>query len=357
MPTPGFTLPVHYVRIIADQVRSLGADVGHWLARSDLGEASLGDPELAIPFSTFRTLVLDALVLSREPAFGLFVGQRLQANTHGILGYAAQSSGTVREALELFERFVELRISALSISTEVKPNEVRVRCHQVLSLGDVERPVLEAVVMAIRNVVDTISMGAIRIGEVAFPFERPDYPELARELFGCEVRWGQSWAGFTVAPEALDFSLRMADPAAYREAALILQRELERVSSNQSLSARVRRLLLERQAGYPSLQVTARLLRMTPRTLHRRLIDEGTSFRELLEQARHTLAVEHLKSGRFSIEEIAYTLGYSDLANFRRAFKRWENVPPSEFRARAVAEVSPPKRAPKRGCGRSSPSR
>lgn len=83
---------------------------------------------------------------------------------------------------------------------------------------------------------------------------------------------------------------------------------------------------------------------MTPRTLHRRLIDEGTSFRELLEEVRHTLAVEHLKSGRFSIEEIAYTLGYSDLANFRRAFKRWEDVPPSESRARLEAEAAPPAR-------------
>lgn len=344
MSDPAFTLPVHYLRIIADQVRSLGADVGHWLARSGLREASLDDPELSVPFSTFRTLVLDALVLTREPAFGPFVGQRLQANTHGILGYAAQSSGTMRQALELFERFVELRLSALSISSEVKPDEVRVRFHETLPLGDIERPVVEAVVMALRNVVDTISMGAVRIGVVAFAFEPPDYPELARELFGCEVLWGQDWTGFTVAPEALDFALRMADPAAYAEAARILQRELERGASSRSLSARVRRLLLERQSGFPSLQVTARLLHMTPRTLHRRLIDEGTSFRELLEEVRHTLAVEHLKSGRFSIEEIAYTLGYSDLANFRRAFKRWEDVPPSEFRARLEAEAAPPAR-------------
>jgi AraC-like DNA-binding protein len=49
---------------------------------------------------------------------------------------------------------------------------------------------------------------------------------------------------------------------------------------------------------------------------------------------RHTLAIEHLKSGRFGMDEIAYRLGYTDLANFRRAFKRWESMPPSEYRAR-----------------------
>jgi AraC-like DNA-binding protein len=92
--------------------------------------------------------------------------------------------------------------------------------------------------------------------------------------------------------------------------------------------------MLEKQNGFPSLNVTARLCHMTPRTLHRRLIDEGSAFKEILEDVRHMLAVEHLKSGHLTIQEIAYTLGYTDLANFRRAFKRWEGVPPSAYRAR-----------------------
>ena len=94
------------------------------------------------------------------------------------------------------------------------------------------------------------------------------------------------------------------------------------------------RLLLDRHGAFPSLQIAARRLHTTPRTLHRRLVAEGTSYRALLESVRHTLAVEQVKSGRFTIEEIAYTLGYTDLANFRRAFKRWERVPPSALRLR-----------------------
>ena len=104
------------------------------------------------------------------------------------------------------------------------------------------------------------------------------------------------------------------------------------VVATETLAARVRRLLLERQHKFPTLNVTARMLHMTPRTLHRKLVAEGSSYREQLEAVRHTLALEHVKSGRFSMDEIAYRLGYTDLANFRRAFKRWESMPPSAYR-------------------------
>ena len=78
--------------------------------------------------------------------------------------------------------------------------------------------------------------------------------------------------------------------------------------------------------------MTARLFHLTPRTLHRRLQEEGTSYKEILESVRHKLAVAHLKAGHLSVQEIAYTLGYTDMANFRRAFKRWEGVAPSDYR-------------------------
>jgi AraC-like DNA-binding protein len=85
-------------------------------------------------------------------------------------------------------------------------------------------------------------------------------------------------------------------------------------------------------------------------------VDEGTSFHKLLEDVRRTLALEHVRSGRFAIEEIAYMLGYSDLANFRRAFRRWESVPPSVYRASKIAgsEIAP---VTESRSGRRSPAR
>jgi AraC-like DNA-binding protein len=327
-----FTIPAEYLRLIADQLRRSNVDVDAWLQRGGLVE----QPERLLPYPIFRRLVLEALAMSREPALGLFVGERLVATTHGMVGFAAVNSRSIKMALQIVERFSSLRTLVFTVSHEVDAHEARILFHEVLPLGDIQRPLLEAVVLSIKNVFDTITVGACQVREVAFPFETPDYAPLARDIFGCPVRYGQGWAGFSVAASVLDLPIKLADQAAFQEAAEVCQRELERLAANETLTARVRRLLLERQHGFPTLNVTARMLHMTPRTLHRKLVAEGSSYREQLEAVRHMLALEHVKSGRFSMDEIAYRLGYTDLANFRRAFKRWEAMPPSEYRAKAA---------------------
>jgi AraC-like DNA-binding protein len=336
MSAQDFTLPIYYVGQIADQIGRMGADVTQWLRRSGLDEAQLADGSRSVTYPVLRQVILEALAITREPALGLLLGERLRVNTHGIVSFALMSSGTVRQTVELLERFMPLRTSLVRIRHEVRGRELRVVCEEAYPLADVQRPVLEAVVLTMKNVLDYVTMGSCNVTRVCFPFPRPDYAELAQELCRCDVRYGQSWAGFALPAKTIDLPLKAADPDAFQEAASICQRALENLNQGASLGVRVRRVMLERRNGFPSLNVTARLFHMTPRTLHRRLLDEGTSYKAILEDVRHLLAVEHLKSGRMTIQEIAYTLGYSDLANFRRAFKRWDGRPPSVYRVRST---------------------
>ncbi len=69
----------------------------------------------------------EAISMTREPAIGLLVGERLLVNTHGMLGYAAMSSVTIRQMLELFEHFIRLRIALITARHEVHADEVRLR--------------------------------------------------------------------------------------------------------------------------------------------------------------------------------------------------------------------------------------
>jgi AraC-like DNA-binding protein len=227
-----------------------------------------------------------------------------------------------------------LRIALVAFEHQVHRGDLRLRVRETMPLGDIAQPVLEATLLTIKNVCDALMLGA-SVKRVSFRFDMPKYASLAGELFKTEVRWQQPWSGLTVPLEVVDRPLAMADPEAFVEAARICQRELDKLVGETSMAVRVQRLLLESQNGFPSLPTTARLLHLTPRTLHRRLVDEGTSYKALLEDVRRTLAVENLKAARQGVAEIAYALGYSDVANFRRAFKRWQAVSPAQFRARA----------------------
>lgn len=331
MTTPDFTLPIYYVRQISDQLEEMDVDTTKWLQGSGLDKEKLSDDATIVTLPDLQHLINKGLEMTQEPAMGLLIGERLLVNSHGILGYAAMNSSTLRQAMDLVERYIGLRIGLVSYQYEIHGNDVRQVFVETCPLGNIRRPVLETVTLAIKNVLDFITHKTCPIDYVAFSFPDPGYSELAQDLFDCEIRYGQSWTGCTMSLSLLDRPLKQSDPATFHAAEAICQQELNKLTQQRSLSARIRRLMLEKQNGFPSLQVTARMFNMTPRTLHRRLLDEGTSYKDLLEDVRHGLALEHLKSGHMSVQEVAYTLGYTDVSNFRRAFKRWTGKAPSDI--------------------------
>lgn len=331
-----FLLPVLYLRQFAEQLRIMDKSPVTWLQSCGLNGQQLDEPNFQPDYTLFNRLIQSALTLSNEPALGLLVGEQLHINTHGILGFAALQSASLRQTIQLLERYLALRTTLVSLRHihDAEKRQEHLQLIPCYPLGAIECSVLEAVLLAIKNVLSAIAQGSIPLQQVSFPAPTPDYAPLAQTLFACPVLYVQPWAGLTFASDWLDQPLRMADPEAFREAELICQRELNKLNQVTSLSTRIRRLMLEKYYNAPSLEVTARLFHLTPRTLHRRLTDEGTSFKQIYEEVRHDLAIEHLKAGRLSVKEIAYALGYNDVANFRRAFKRWQGVPPSSLRAR-----------------------
>ncbi|MES2115540.1 MAG: AraC family transcriptional regulator [Pseudomonadota bacterium] len=333
MNSPEFALPVQYVRQIADQVSRMGAPMPASFARHKWTEIDVNDLSYTLSFNDFQQMVLDAMEATGEPAFGLLVGERMLFSSHGILGYAAMNSGTLRQAIALMTDYFQIRTRLVNARQTVVGDEIRFMLEESFALGAVERPVLEAIVLTIKNLFDYITTGASQIKYVSFPFPAPDYKDLVQDVFRCEVRYAAPWTGFAFPQSLVDAPLAMANPTTLRETILICQKELEKIAQQQSWQMKLRRVLLEQQSGFPSLNVAARLFNLTPRTLHRRLTDEGTTYSAVVDEVRHQLAIEHLKTDKLSFQEIAYALGYTDLSNFRRAFKRWESMSPSAYQA------------------------
>lgn len=107
-------------------------------------------------------------------------------------------------------------------------------------------------------------------------------------------------------------------------------------SHEHSQSLRVRLYLSETDWEKASLTNAALAMHMTPRTLIRRLKVDGTSFQEIKDALRRDMAIRDLQIGRKSNQAIAYDVGFSSVANFHRAFRKWTGSTPSSYRRKLV---------------------
>ncbi|MEO1481154.1 MAG: AraC family transcriptional regulator ligand-binding domain-containing protein [Myxococcota bacterium] len=322
---------VPYLHALAEQLERSGVDATEWLAGRGLTRESLLNASFVMDASLFEHLVVDALALSDNPSLGLLVGEQLGVLSHGTLGTAAIHSGTVRDLIALVQRYMGLRIALLALDVD-EGDDVRLTLRERLPLGPSRVFVAEAVLFSIKNVLDDASTGACEVKAILFGFPDPGYRTLAEGLLRAPVRYGAHQTGLVLPMRVMDLPLKMADPQAFQEAQELCRRQLLALEAADSWTARVQDVLLTHRVGFPTQEETARRLRLTARTLHRRLVDEGTSFRALLEEVRHRSALHQLAASSASVEEVGYLLGYTDTANFRRAFKRWTGESPNTFR-------------------------
>ena len=109
--------------------------------------------------------------------------------------------------------------------------------------------------------------------------------------------------------------------------------ELNSLSASQTITEQIHRVLKRTLAGRrPDIQLVARELGLSSRTLQRRLTDTGVTFQELVEKARRELAKHYLGRKTIELNEAAYLLGYEDANSFYRAFQAWEGTTPSVWR-------------------------
>ena len=92
------------------------------------------------------------------------------------------------------------------------------------------------------------------------------------------------------------------------------------------------KLLEQLPSGHTSQESIAKALHLSSRSLQRKLKEEGTTYKQLLEDTRRELAAQYVKESELSVGEITFLLGFSEPANFSRAFKRWTGVSPSAYR-------------------------
>ena len=296
------------------------------------GEASLSRVQLI-------ELLEHAVTHSGRPQLMLEFGDRLNISSHGVIGYALMSSATVREALDLFLHYYKVLVPEAEISLVHSGETLQLQC-QIPGLPmTIERHTLESVYSSFCTTARFLLNRPLPGATLYLEYAQPDYVQAYHDVFKFPVHFSSRENCLSLDLDILSWPLATHHPTAsgiFRQQCDALLTPLldDAVTAN-----RVRQILLVRSGRLPELASVARQLRMSDRTLKRRLTAEGTSFRKLADQVRAQLAEQYLNNTGLTVADIAALVGYDDVSNFRTAFRRWFSTTPQNFRALAAKRV------------------
>ena len=333
--TPVWAVPrgTEGVRIMVQGAIAHGMTAAECLAGSGLTEPDLDDENAEIwahqEFDVIRNIIAR---LGDRPGVGIEVGLHSTLGRAGLLGFLILASPTLRHGVELILPYLALSPTHLRFSVETDDE------YGYLVGDDSELPTDVRSFVVERDLAGFVAatQGAHLALTPTWADTTLDADRAAKlaELWRLplsDVRSGQRTNRLAARHEVLDMPSPLADANTARKLEQQCREVLDRRLSRVGIGGQVRSRLLHNPGELPAMQTIADELHIDPRTLRRRLAAEGTSYRALLDEVRHRLAVELLQQD-LSMEEISRHLGYAETANFTHAFKRWEGTAPSYFR-------------------------
>ncbi|MDP3293272.1 MAG: helix-turn-helix domain-containing protein [Nevskia sp.] len=280
------------------------------------------------PLRWFREVYPD-LCADQVAVLGYAAGKQARLTSYTPLSLPLVSAATIDEALRLLA-FLPLISNSMSARFVDRADDVAIVLTATSNDPVLDRfPVFYCAAALIR-LLPLLSAEPLDLTiHIAWP--RPAGFEQHSEFEADRLRFDAPLHHIVVPRATLQAACRFADPIAYQTELAGLQTRMASLGIADDVDERVRRLL-DTQRSLISIEDTARKLHMSVSTLKRRLAEADTSFRDLRESVLKDRAMLLLTDASLSLESISNALGYSDLANFSHAFKRWTGITPGVFR-------------------------
>lgn len=272
---------------------------------------------------------------SGDECVGLRVAERARRpGAFGVLDYLVRSSADLGQALDQLARFLPLLFVGDEVVDERGEHDVLFGYRRGAYRFTPSRHAGECNVAAFLYVSRQLLGTEWAPLEVFFEHGAPLDVREHRRVFRAPLHFGAALNGLRFERALLERPAVQPDPGLSAVLGHLAERLLLEIAHEPPFSGQVRRFLLEacRAGADPSLEAVARALRLTPRSLQRKLAAEGSSHREQLDQVRRALALAYLRDEGRSVTEVAELLGFSDPSTFHRAFRRWTGHAPHEYR-------------------------
>ena len=344
-----------FSRFVAEAIVSglrQGINLDSLLQQTGISLSQLHQPDFQLPIETGIYMVYRIYSMSPIPGVALRIGAQMRPSDFGPLGLAMISAPSVASGLGKLHKLPsadQLPWNFTLIEADNRSNlfvntndDLLRRVLQDKNAGDIEQslPELRRYFLEVGLMMARASW--VYAGKQVMPtplhvnvdFSQQPYLSVYQRYFNCPLFFEQSETSIVFRSADLRVKPVGSDPDLqhYSEQQLgVASRQYDQ--GDTSWSAKTQTVL--RHGGIPflSAETVAQRLNLSCRMLRRHLADEGTSFRQLLQQVREGLARQYLQRNELTITEVAQLLGYSETAAFSRSFKQWTGISPAQFRA------------------------
>jgi len=320
-----------YGRGIAAALELVNIDAREVFDRAGVSLRSTSDPMQRMTNLEVSCIYREAVKATGDPYFGLFVGDNFHtANLH-VLGFALLASSTLRDFCLRLRNYYHLASTNVEISLQESAQESTLIINTLNPdiCWETHDTFITVIVRLMRTVYDP-NFNPTRLELMRHQPVGGDKP--FREYFKCEVLFDRPSMLICFDSAIIDKPL----PGASKELAQMHDQTamdyLQKLE-HQDIPSRVRTIIVkDLSSGLVSKKQVADKLYMSTRNLELKLAVENTNFQKIVESTRRSLAEGYIEQSSIAITEIAYLLGFSDAANFTRAFKRWTGKSPLKFR-------------------------
>lgn len=345
----GMHHPPYQIAALTRLLDTEGVDAQAALAGTGLAPAELGDVARQTSVEQYLTTCANALRLTSSPDLALRLGRGLHLSDDGLYGLMLLTCESVKDYFRLASKYQAMTVSALTLEARISDGaalwlvdaEAAHELPSALRAFLIEQQFAQLVTQ-LQDLLGLECSPVLACFTHAAPAHQAAY---ARHLrCPCVFGWHRNELRFGV--EVLARRPHLANPFTTATLQAACDAKLADIEASLGFAGKVYRALRVMPGPGAGMRAVASTLKMTDRTLRRHLACEGTSFSTIADQVRQSLATQQLQSSQDSVEQVAAMTGFSDPANFRRAFLRWTGMTPARFRRAQQERRAPSLREP-----------
>ena len=327
-----------------DYLRTSGIDPADIFSREEVAAIEQSDADSTDSLSHWLGLIAQAVQAKADPDMPLKVGAGFKIRHLGLAGLVLMSCRTLDEVGRQARRYVAL-LGDVGVTRLVRRGKVS-ELHLKWSQGETPAAIQQIFAAATASLGRWLTARPDLVFDAHFQCQRPRSVKEYKRLLGGRSLFGQRATKLIFPTEYLALPVATSNPSAMRimeaHARTLLRDARRSASTAEAAPAEAEFVATVRAAvnqglsqGRVALNDVATSLKLSSRSLQRRLSAVGLNFHDVLEEARRAHAEAFLsRSPPISLAEIAFMLGYTEQSTFQQAFKRWTGMTPGEYRAR-----------------------